>query len=408
MKGFILAAGEGTRMRPLTVNIPKPLLPIAGKPMMLHTIQSMKQCGIDHIYVLVGWRAQRLKNYLGDGRKFGVKVEYITQEQRLGTAHAVSILKDKLDERFCCIYGDVVVSPKALTKALQESISRNESVMCVAPVEDPSRYGSVSVSGDVVTGIWEKSPNPQGNLINAGIYVLNPDIFEFISQTQISPRGEYELTDSLLLLMKKQELKAQRIEKGWLDVARPWDLLTANEIVINEMTPLVKGDVDRDAHLHGPVYVGEGSKVMAGAYIVGPVYIGEDSEIGPNCFIRPSTSLGDRCKVGNAVEVKNSIIMNDTKVPHNSYVGDSVIGERCNFGAGTKVANLRFDDRPVPVVIDGVKMSSGRRKLGVIMGDDVKTGINASIEPGTIIEEEAIIGAGAHASGYITSRSKIL
>ncbi|MDH4123555.1 MAG: sugar phosphate nucleotidyltransferase, partial [Thermoplasmata archaeon] len=225
-------------MRPLTVNIPKPLLPIAGKPMMLHTIQSMKQCGIDHIYVLVGWRAQRLKNYLGDGRKFGVKVEYITQEQRLGTAHAVSILKDKLDERFCCIYGDVVVSPKALTKALQESISRNESVMCVAPVEDPSRYGSVSVSGDVVTGIWEKSPNPQGNLINAGIYVLNPDIFEFISQTQISPRGEYELTDSLLLLMKKQELKAQRIEKGWLDVARPWDLLTANEIVINEMTPL--------------------------------------------------------------------------------------------------------------------------------------------------------------------------
>jgi UDP-N-acetylglucosamine diphosphorylase/glucosamine-1-phosphate N-acetyltransferase len=407
MKGLILAAGEGTRMRPLTANIPKPILPIAGKPTIVHTIEAMKQCDVKDIFILAGWRANRLKDVLGDGSQFGVKIEYVTQEKRLGTAHALSMLKDHLSARFCCVYGDVVVSPAALRKALKESIGKKESVICVAPVEDPSRYGSVEVSDSRVTGIWEKSPAPHGNLINAGIYVLNPDIFDFIAKTELSPRGEYELTDSLLMMSKKQDLKAQIIEKGWLDVARPWDLLLANEIVMQEMVPEIKGIVEPGATLKGPVHVGEGAEVMAGAYIVGPVFIGKKCEVGPNCFIRPSTSLGDGCKVGNAVEVKNSIIMSESKIPHNSYVGDSVIGERCNLGAGTKVANLRLDNRQVPVVIDGQKVDSERRKLGVIMGDDVKTGINASIDPGTIIGEETFIGPSALASGFILPRSRI-
>lgn len=407
MKGLILAAGEGTRMRPLTANIPKPLLPIAGKPTIVHTLEAMKQSGVDDIQILVGWRANRLKDALGDGKAFGIKIEYVTQDQRLGTAHALSMFKDTLDSRFCCVYGDVVVSPAALRKTLKESIAMKESVVCVAPVENPSRYGSMEVTDGVVTGIWEKSSAPHGDLVNAGIYVLNPDIFDFIKETELSPRGEYELTDSLLMLSKQQKLRAQKIEKGWLDVARPWDLLAANEIVMKEMVPEVKGDIDPGVTMKGPVHVGEGSEIMAGSYIVGPVFIGKNCEIGPNCFIRPSTSLGDGCRVGNAVEVKNSIIMNESKVPHNSYIGDSVIGERCNFGAGTKVANLRLDDRPVPVIVDGQKISSDRRKLGVIMGDDVKTGINVSIDPGTIIGEETLIGPNAVASGFILARSRI-
>jgi UDP-N-acetylglucosamine diphosphorylase / glucose-1-phosphate thymidylyltransferase / UDP-N-acetylgalactosamine diphosphorylase / glucosamine-1-phosphate N-acetyltransferase / galactosamine-1-phosphate N-acetyltransferase len=177
---------------------------------------------------------------------------------------------------------------------------------------------------------------------------------------------------------------------------------------MKEMVPAIKGTVEPGVTMKGPVYVGEGAEVMSGSYIIGPVFIGKGCEIGPNCFIRPSTSLGDGCKVGNAVEVKNSIIMNDSKVPHNSYVGDSVIGERCNFGAGTKVANLRLDNRQVRVVVDGQKVDSERRKLGVIMGDDVKTGINVSIDPGTIIGEETFIGPGALAHGFILPRSKIL
>jgi len=408
MRGLILAAGEGTRMRPLTANIPKPLLPIAGKPTIVHTIEAMKQCGVDDLFILVGYRGNRLKEALGSGSAFGIKIEFITQEKRLGTAHALGMLKSHLEGRFCCVYGDIVVSPAALREALKKSINMKESVMCLAPVDDPSRYGSVEVVDGKVTGIWEKSPTPHGNLVNTGIYVLNQDIFDFIAKTELSPRGEYELTDSLLMMSRKQDLRAQVIEKGWLDVARPWDLLQANEIVMSEMIPAMKGTVEPGVTMKGSVHVGEGSVLQSGSYIVGPVFIGNGCQIGPNCFIRSSTSLGDGCKVGNAVEVKNSIIMNDSKVPHNSYVGDSVIGERCNLGAGTKVANLRLDNRPVRVVVDGQKVDSDRRKLGVIMGDDVKTGINASIDPGTIIGEETLIGPGALAHGYILPRSKIL
>lgn len=409
MKGLILAAGEGLRMRPLTANIPKPLLPIAGKATIVHTIEAMRKAGVTELQILVGWRANRLKDALGDGEKLDIEIEYVTQEERLGTAHAISMLKDKLSgDRFCCAYGDIIVSPRVLEEALRQLFPMKESVMCVSAVDDPSRYGSVEVKDGFVKNIWEKSPIRHANLINAGVYIFNPDIFEYIEATPLSPRGEYELTDSLSLLMKKQELRAHDLGRGWLDIARPWELLTANEIVMKEMVPEVLGEIEEGAVLKGPVHVGEGSEILSGSYIVGPVYIGRECEIGPNCFIRPSTSLGDRCKVGNAVEVKNSIIMDDSKVPHNSYVGDSVIGERCNLGAGTMIANLRLDDRPVPVIVDGERVSSGRRKLGAVIGDDVKTGINASIIPGTIIEDSCFIGPGAVTEGYIVRKSRIL
>jgi bifunctional UDP-N-acetylglucosamine pyrophosphorylase/glucosamine-1-phosphate N-acetyltransferase len=155
------------------------------------------------------------------------------------------------------------------------------------------------------------------------------------------------------------------------------------------------------------VVVEEGALVRSGSYIEGPVHIAKGCDIGPNCYIRPSTCLGEGVRVGSAVEVKNSIIMKGTHVPHHNYVGDSIIGERCNLGAGTKVANLRFDDRPVKVTAKGQLMGTGRRKLGVIMGDDVRTGINTMIEPGTVIWEGTVVGMGARARGSIGPCSKV-
>jgi bifunctional UDP-N-acetylglucosamine pyrophosphorylase/glucosamine-1-phosphate N-acetyltransferase len=143
--------------------------------------------------------------------------------------------------------------------------------------------------------------------------------------------------------------------------------------------------------------------VRSGAYIVGPVIIGESCEIGPNCYIRPFTAIGDDCHIGAAVEVKNSIIMKGSKLPHHNYLGDSVIGEQCNLGAGTKIANLRLDKKNIQVA----GIDTGRRKLGAIIGDRVETGINASINVGCIIGNNTFIGPGAVASGVVVSGSKI-
>jgi bifunctional UDP-N-acetylglucosamine pyrophosphorylase/glucosamine-1-phosphate N-acetyltransferase len=133
------------------------------------------------------------------------------------------------------------------------------------------------------------------------------------------------------------------------------------------------------------------------------VIIGQHCEIGPNCYIRPCTAIGDNCHLGGAVEVKNSIVMKGTKIPHHNYVGDSIIGEGCNLGAGTKIANLRLDKGNVRA--DGI--DTRRRKLGAIIGDRVETGINVSINTGTMIGNNSRIGPGAVVSGVISPDSMI-
>ncbi|GAI31184.1 unnamed protein product, partial [marine sediment metagenome] len=126
----------------------------------------------------------------------------------------------------------------------------------------------------------------------------------------------------------------------WLDLSYPWDLLPANESLLAGIKSQNLGEIEDNTVLKGAVSIGKDTVVRSGSYIVGPVIIGQDCDIGPNCYIRPHTSIGDNCHVGAAVEVKNSIIMRGSKIPHHNYVGDSIIGEECNFGSGTKIANL--------------------------------------------------------------------
>ena len=407
MKGFILTAGEGVRMRPLTSNIPKPLLPVAGKPFLEHNIEALREAGIKDIMLLVGWKANRVREHFQDGKAFGVRIEYIEQKERLGTAHAISMVSDKVAEPFLCLYGDVVMAKRNVKDLVEHHRKVKGSVIALTSVPDPKRYGCVEVEDGVVTNIAEKPETPVGNLINAGAYVLEPEIFEAIKDTRKSVRGEYEVTDSLKILIDRKHMFAHRLAGEWIDVARPWDLLEANRMWMANLETVVDGEVSEKATIDGPVQISPGSRVMAGSYITGPAIIGPDTVVGPNAYIRPSTCVGEGCKVGNGVEVKNSIIMNDTKVPHLSYVGDSILGERCNLGAGTKIANLRLDEREVSVIIDGRRTGSGRRKLGAIVGDDVKTGINATIDVGTIVGEGSFIGMGALAKGTIAPGSKV-
>jgi NDP-sugar pyrophosphorylase family protein len=173
--------------------------------------------------------------------------------------------------------------------------------------------------------------------------------------------------------------------------------------MLARLEPQNLGAVEENVVLKGPVAIGRNTVVRSGSYIEGPVIIGESCVIGPNCYIRASTAIADGCHIGAGVEVKNSIIMRGSKVPHLNYVGDSVIGEGCNLGAGTKVANLRLDKGNVN--IDGI--DTHRRKLGAVIGDNVETGINASINVGSVIGDKTFIGPGALAHGVIKPGSKI-
>jgi UDP-N-acetylglucosamine diphosphorylase/glucosamine-1-phosphate N-acetyltransferase len=400
MKAVILAAGEGKRMRPLTYERPKVMLPIAGKPLIEHLLEEVKEVGINDFIFVVGYHDETIRDYFGKGEKWDVNIQYVMQKTQLGTADALRRTEGLVEDKFLMLNGDTIVSTDDIGRVITEDVN---ITLGVIEVRNPEDYGVVETEGERITKIHEKMRKPPSNLINAGVYLLDENIFKALSKTAKSKRGELELTDSLQLLIEDgNDIFWKRIEH-WIDVSYPWDLLAVNELLIGGISPVNKGELEENVWIKGKVSIGKGTVIKSGSYIEGPVVIGENCEIGPNSYIRANTSIGAKCHIGNAVEIKNSIVMDGTKISHLSYVGDSVIGCRCNLGAGTKIANLRFDDAPVKAK----GLDTGRRKFGVIISDGVKTGINACIDAGTVIGNNTLIGPGAFASGYIEENSRI-
>lgn len=400
MKAVILAAGEGTRMRPLTAARPKVMLPIANKPMMEHSVDAAIQAGIRDFVIITGYREDSIKDYFGDGSGKGISIEYVHQDSQLGTANAIGYAKGHVDGRFVVLNGDMLISPEHIRHLISTD---KDAVITVKEVDNPCHFGVIETDDDRVVRIIEKPQHPPSKLANAGIYLLTEAVFDFIAKTQLSPRGELEITDSLQMMIDAGcNVGYAVLDSDWIDIGRPWDLLDANRVLLENMKGMCEGTVEPYATLHGEVTVGRGTIIRNGSYIIGPVVIGEDCDIGPNCFIRASTAIGNNVHIGNAVEVKNSIIMNGTKIGHLSYLGDSVIGLKCNFGAGTKVANLRHDGKNIKCSVKGKVVDTGRRKLGVIMGDDVHTGINTSINVGMMMEA----GSYSHPGEVITPGRK--
>lgn len=162
-----------------------------------------------------------------------------------------------------------------------------------------------------------------------------------------------------------------------------WDLLALNERIVGSIAENeIEGEVHPAAVIEGNVKIGNGTRILPGVFIEGNVVIGENCKIGPNCYIRGNTSIGNNCHIGQSVEVKNSIILSGTNVGHLSYVGDSILGEKVNFGAGTNVSNLRHDGANHRSMVECELVDTGRRKMGVVVGDGVHTGIGTLLYPG--------------------------
>ncbi|MFH0897707.1 MAG: bifunctional sugar-1-phosphate nucleotidylyltransferase/acetyltransferase [Candidatus Bathyarchaeota archaeon] len=397
MKALILAAGEGARLQPMTTTRPKHLLPIAGRPTLEHLLLAIRDAGINQVMIIVGYRSEMIENYFEDGKRLGLELTYIHQERPLGTANAISLGEKYIEEDyFLVIYGDLYINPCLIKSLIKKHQKTGLSSIAVVPVKNPQEFGIISLEDGFVKGIVEKpkAGEGNGNLANTGIYIFPREIFREISNTHASPRSEYEITDTILLLLKKGiRLAADIIEpENWLDLGRPWDLLEANERALKSVNPEIKGIVESGVNILGDVGIEEGARIRSGSYLEGPIIIGGGSDIGPNCYIRPFTSIGKNVRIGNACEVKASLILDGTHVGHLSYIGDSIIGENCNLGAGTITANLRLDDGTVKVLIKSELVDSGLRKFGVIMGDNVKTGVGVSIMPGVKLGPNAWIG----------------
>jgi len=410
-KAVIMAAGDSTRMLPLSANIPKHLLPIAGRPLIFHTLDELERVGIKEVLIIYGYQAENLRKAIEE-QEWKMNISYILQRERQGTAHAAGHAREFVGgDDALLMNGDILLGPGSFDGLISYHREGGyDLTISVRPVENPSAYGVVEIQEGKAIRLIEKPTKEQlvSDLVNAGLYIIGDTLWEAIRNTKPSPRGELEITESIGMIIKRGNVGAFTLPSWWLDIGKQWDLLEANKQILSQAKRRIEGQIEEGAVIKGETIVEEGAVIKSGAYIEGPAYIGPDCVIGPNCYIRAHTALGKKVKVGNAVEIKNSIIMDGTNVGHLSYVGDSIIGRKCNFGAGTITANLRHDDQAIYTTIKGERVSSGRRKLGAIIGDNVKTGIGTSIAPGIVLHQGARTGVGVIVSKDVAANTLVI
>ena len=380
MKAVILAAGEGTRMRPLTEDTPKPLLPVAGKPIIQHNIDLIEDI-VEEVIVVAGYEIEQFKEYFSE-----TEVNVIEQEEARGTADAALQARDLVEDQALIMNGDDIYGEDI------REITDHSTAFAAARAEKPKNFGVLDTSDGEIVSIVEKPDEPPSNLVNIGCYLVNSRFFELLENVEISERGEYEITDALSMYIAEEDVKLLETDQ-WLPCSYPWQLIEANKELISDIGQNISGEVHETSVIEGNVILEEGAEVKEHCVVEGPAIIKSGAEVGPDSYIRPGTVLHSGVEVGKS-EVKNTVVRENSAAPHFSYVGDSYVGKNANLGGGVKTANLRNDDATVHMEVKGDMYDTGMRKLGAVIGSEARIGVNTSIKPGRKIGYKASVDSG--------------
>ncbi len=376
MQAVIMAAGKSTRTYPLTLTRPKPLLKIANKTILEHNLEQLS--GItEEVIIIIGYKKDMILEFFRRKKPDNMKITFVEQKEQLGTGHALLQAEAMIKNRFITLMGDDLYDRKDIDACI-----KHDYCILAKKVENPQNFSVLETQDSKLKDIAEKPENPKTNMANTGCYVFDKKIFPFLKNLKKSRRNEYEITDALKAFACQTDIIIEEAKGLWQPLAYPWNMLDANKALLSRLEAKNLGTIEKNVTIKGNVAIGENTIIRSGSYIEGPVIIGSNCIIGPNCFIRSSTSIADNCRIGNAVEVKNSIIMDNTGIAHLSYFGDSVLGANVNIGAGTIASNLRHDEKPVKSMVNGKLVDTGRKKFGAVLGDNVHTGIGTMIYPG--------------------------
>jgi len=321
MKGVLLAAGKGTRMQGLCDDLPKPLLPVANRPILTYTIGQMQAAGVTEVLVVIGHQARLLRSGLGN-RCGNVTLRYVVQEDPRGTGQATALAEEfAAGEPFLMMFGDIVTSAQHLPDIARiYAAEEPAALLSVRYFRDPASGGAVYVEGTRVSRIVER-PEPgeiETHYINAGIFVFPPMIFDLLRQVELSPRGEYELTDAIRMLLERgHTVRAYDLQGFWINVTDPASYLEAQRELLHEMA------------LPRP-------PVPAGVEVAEPVAVGAACRIAP-CRLGPNVSIGDGCTVGQGAEVRDAVLMTGAAVGAGARVDTAVVGLGASVGAGAEV-----------------------------------------------------------------------
>jgi UDP-N-acetylglucosamine diphosphorylase/glucosamine-1-phosphate N-acetyltransferase len=396
LQTIILAGGEGKRVFPLAVSKPKPMFKLLGKPLIHHVIDTLKEAGLKDYVIVVGHRGEQIKDYLKNGNKLGVNIDYTVQREPVGMANALETVKSLAEDNFFVVNADDIFEASLIKQMIRKFREGDaELVLSCKPVQETWKFGIIRVEDEKVTDFVEKPPKGKepSNLAVVGVYILPKRIFDYYKKIPVS---DHQYEDAILQFIKDRNVvKSVSYDGFFAGYKYPWDLFTINKQLmdgqVKKQTIEDGAEISERATIEGRVWLGRGAKVFEGACIRGPCYIGENSVVGGNSLVRDYSSLGRGCVVGFSTEIKHSLIGDDCWF-HMNYIGDSIISDNCLFGAGTITANFRFDEKNIKVRIGNKKTDSGTNKLGAIIGDNCKTGINACLEPGVKIGPQSIVG----------------
>lgn len=387
----VLAAGEGTRLRPLTHNRPKPMLPAGNQPILQHVLDALVEAGMEEIVIVIGYRRERVQEYFGSHYR-DTPITYVTQKKQLGSGHALLQAREVIDDPHLVVNGDQLVDGNSIERVVQ-AFDEDGIAMGVVARANASRYGIVKLDGQQVSELIEKPDTDEHRLINAGVYAFSPDIFETIEATQRRD-GELFLSDAIAQQIDNNGVRAVRIEGLWADATYPWDLLdVANELFERGRAP--------EPEQREGVWVDSDANVHESATLQAPVVVGPDCEIGPSSVVGPNVSLAENTTVGANVTVERAVIDSDCRIDHGSTVVDAVLGQDVHLGVNVSIPGGPSDVRVGNRVFES-------RDLGAVLADRVRVGGNAAFEPGTLVGTEVTVGTGASVRGLVSAGSEVV
>ena len=330
MKALILSGGKGTRLRPITHTSAKQLVPIANKPILFYGIESIAQAGITEIGIIVGETQQEIRQAVGDGSSWGVRVTYIEQEAPLGLAHAVKIAESFIgQDTFIMYLGDNLLRDGVLEFVREFENNKPQAQILLAKVDHPEQFGVAELENGLVKALEEKPEQPKSNLALVGVYLFDSHIFEAVNAIRPSKRNELEITDAIQYLIdKKYHVRSHIVQGWWKDTGKLEDLLEANRLVLESQTISIQGTVDADSKIEGKVCLEPGSQIIHST-IRGPAIIGKNT-IVRNSYVGPYSSIYRDVVVENC-EIEHSIVLENSQIKNISRIEDSLIGKNATL-----------------------------------------------------------------------------
>jgi len=390
--GVVLAAGEGTRLRPLTRNRPKPMLPAADRPVLEYVLDALVDAGVDELVLVVGYKGDRVQDHFGPTYR-NRPVEYVTQEKQLGSGHALLQAREAVDGPMVVVNGDRIVDGSMIAAVREAHDGDVAATVGVLEGPNPSQYGAVSMDGDRVTALVERPSEGEYRRINAGIYAFAPSVFDALEAT---PRrtGELPLPTTVARLVDDAPgIRGVVVDGLWADATYPWDLLT----VAGEL--LADGRVD-GIQRHPGAWIAESASV-AEATLRGPVVVGPDCELAPGAVVGPGVALGRNVTVGANAVVEGSVLDADTRVGPGSTLSDCVTGQTVRLGPNTVAPGGPAD------VIVGERVFRGER-LGAVVADRARAEGGVRLVPGTLVGPSASLGTGVVVGGRVAEDAEVV